>query len=195
MKWKSKELSETVAILSSTPFRLQQASTLPPLSLGDWRPLIYLFAPVEEAGPYLWLCLSVLWWPVLCVWSQDISSGTENGEGNELEHTLAKGWCTDSQGSAHVKGKEQNKDCSKRSFHPLGWTWWKNLHLNLKESAGDWWRRIKKCIRTLKHVTTSGPLRSAVMLSSNNASGKPGHTSEEVHESPVRYFPLIHYNE
>ena len=65
------------------------------------------------------------------------SSGKEKGEENEVGHTLVKGWCIDSQGPAHVEGKEQNKDHSKRSLHPLGWTWWKNPHLNLKESAGD----------------------------------------------------------
>lgn len=124
-----------------------------------------------------------------------MSSGKEDGEENELGHTPVKGWCTDSQGPAHVKGTEQNKDRGKHSLHPPGWTLWKNPRLNLKESAGDRWRRIRKCIRTLKRVTTSAPLTSAVMLSSNNASGKPGHTSEEVYESPVRSLRLIHYNE
>lgn len=63
--------------------------------------------------------LSLMWWPVLSVWSQDVSSGKENGEENETGHTLVKGWCTDSQGPAHMEGKEQNKDHGKRSLYPL----------------------------------------------------------------------------
>ena len=95
--------------------------------------------------------LSHLWWPVTCIWSQHIPSGKENGEENELGHTLVKGWCTDSQRAAHNEGEEQNKDHSKHSLHSLGRTWWKNPHLNSKASAGDRRRRMKKRIRTLRH--------------------------------------------
>lgn len=124
--------------LQLSPPHHSGSSKPPPYLLSVSEAEDYLFAPVEEADisdhPYR---LSLLWCTILSVWSQDTSSGKENGEENELGHTLVKGWCTDSQGPAHIEGKEQNKDRSKHSLHPLGWTRWKNPHLNLKESAGD----------------------------------------------------------